>query len=178
MLRLARVALLALLCLPAACSLTGPERSGAGVASPSTAAATSTPGAPIPGQGSATPPSPEEPPRPPPRQYHLGPAASALVAQAHSQSAGGHHAEAAATLERALRIEPSNPLLWIELGQLRLDEGNAAQASAMARKALTMASGDARAQASAWRLSAAALRAQGRNAESAEAERRAAAVTH
>ncbi len=175
--RLSRCAIAALLSVLAACSLTGPERSGS-TSPDSPSSAPNAPGAANPGQGSATPPAPEAAPRPAPRQYRLGPAASALVSQAHTQSAGGNYAVAAATLERALRIEPSNPLLWIELGQLRLDEGNAAQANAMARKALTMASGDPRAQASAWRLSAAALRAQGRNAESADAERHAAGMSH
>jgi cytochrome c-type biogenesis protein CcmH/NrfG len=96
------------------------------------------------------------------------------VAQAHRQSQAGDFGTAAITLERALRIEPSNPLLWIELGQVRLGEGNAGQADSMGRKALALATGDPRAQSSAWRLIAEALRVRGRNQEAADADRRSA----
>jgi len=83
---------------------------------------------------------------------------------------------AAATIERALRIEPDNPLLWIELGRVRMGEGNAGQADGMGRKALALATGDAQAQASAWRLIAESLRFRGRNQEAAEADQRAGAL--
>jgi Flp pilus assembly protein TadD len=119
---------------------------------------------------------PEQPWRPAPKQFRLGPAATALVAQAHTQSNGGNYGLAAATVERALRIEPDNPLLWIELGQVRMGEGNAAQADGMGRKALALATGDPQAQASAWRLVAESLRFRGRNQEAAEADRRAGAL--
>jgi Tfp pilus assembly protein PilF len=125
-----------------------------------------------------TPAPPAQPAVPsPPKQFHLGPAASALVSQAHQQSAGGDSAQAAATLERALRIEPDNPLVWIELGRVRLAENNAAQADAMGRKALALASGDAAAQSSAWRLIADSLRARGDNGGAADADRRAASLS-
>jgi uncharacterized protein HemY len=116
---------------------------------------------------------PPEHPATPPRQFHLGAASTALVAQAHTQASGGDYGQAAATLERALRIEPDNPLLWIELGRVRLGENNPAQADALGRKALSLATGDAAAQASAWHLIADAFRARGRNAEAADAERHA-----
>jgi Flp pilus assembly protein TadD len=96
-----------------------------------------------------------------------------LVTQAHTQAGAGEFAAAGATLERALRIEPDNPLLWIELGRLQMQEGNAAQADGMGRKALALATGDAAAQASAWSLIADSLRAQGRNQEAADADRHA-----
>ena len=98
------------------------------------------------------------------------------MTQAHQQARSGDTAQAAATLERALRIEPENPLVWIELGRVRLGENNPAQADAMGRKALTLASGDAAAQSSAWRLIADALRARGTAIIAAEAERRAASL--
>lgn len=92
------------------------------------------------------------------------------MAQAHTQANGGEFGAAAATLERALRIEPDNPLLWVELGRLQLQQNNAAQADGMGRKALALATGDPEAQASAWRLIAESLRARGRNGEAAEAD--------
>ena len=72
---------------------------------------------------------------------------------------------ASSTLDRALRIEPNNPLLWIELGRLRLAESDAHQAEGCGRKALVLASGDHGTQAQAGRLLADALRAQQRNQE-------------
>jgi len=116
------------------------------------------------------------PQRPLTKQFRLGPAASALVSQAHTQMNGGSFAMASATLERAMRIEPDNPLLWIELGQVRLGEGSASQADGMGRKALALATGDSQAQASAWRLIAESLRSLGRNQEAADAERRASSL--
>ena len=101
----------------------------------------------------------------PPRENHLSPATRSLVTQAHTLLSHGDIDGASSTLDRALRIEPNNPLLWIELGRLRLVEGDAHQAEGCARKALALASGDRAAQAQAGRLLADALRAQGRNQE-------------
>jgi predicted Zn-dependent protease len=144
------------------------------------------PVSPPPGPGTAQPqpappaeatPVPEQPPRPPPKQFKLSPATNALVQQAHTQAHAGAFAPAAASIERALRIEPQNPLLWIELGQIRLSENNPAQADAMGRKALALGTGDSQAQASAWRLIAESLRVRGRNQEAAEADKKAGALS-
>jgi hypothetical protein len=124
----------------------------------------------------AQPAPPEQPSRPAQKQFTLGPAATALVAQAHTRANGGNYGLAAAAIERALRIEPDNPLLWIEIGQVRMDEGNAAQAEGMDRKALALATGDSQAQATAWRLIAESLRVRGRNQEAAEADHHAVAL--
>jgi predicted Zn-dependent protease len=78
---------------------------------------------------------------------------------------------AASTLDRALRIEPNNPLIWIEIGRTRLAENAAHQAETCARKALNLGTGDRAAQAQAGRVLADALRAQGRNPEASEVER-------
>ena len=129
--------------------------------------------APVPAPAPA-PPAPPPSPRPlqPPRENHLSPATRSLVAQAHRLLAHGDIDGASSTLDRALRIEPSNPLLWIELGRVRLVESDAHQAEVCARKALALASGDHSAQAQAGRLLADALRAQGRNPEAQEIESR------
>src|SRR6202035_1067691 len=149
-----------------ACALRGPLPPGAPPSGPFPPA-TAQPGSPTPEQPS--PAAPQQPAAPVPRQFHLGSAASALVTQAHHQAAGGDYGQAAATLERALRIEPDNPLVWIELGRVRLAENNGLQADAMGHKALALATGDPAAQSAAWRLIADSLRMQGRNAEAAEA---------
>ena len=166
--------MLLLAALPAACSLQGPPRT-----SPSGAQGTAAPpasGQPAPPEGQPAMPAPGQQPAPPPRQFTLGAASSALVAQAHRQSGSGDYGQAAATLERALRIEPDNPLLWTELGRVRMGENNPVQADALGRKALALSTGDPSAQASAWQLIADSLRARGRNAEAAEAAARAGAL--
>ncbi len=99
----------------------------------------------------------------------LSPASKALVSQAQAQRKKGDLPGAAGSLDRALRIEPNNPLLWIEMGRLRMDQRNFAQADAMGRKALAMAVGDDRTQSAAWQLIADSLRARGRNPEAQEA---------
>lgn len=131
-----------------------------------------------------TPPAPEpevvptpEPPAPPPvRERTLNPAARALISQAQTQTAAGNYAVAASTLERALRIDPDSPQLWIEMGKVRQAEGNFGQAENMGRKALSLATGDARNQSAAWRLIADSYRARKRTQEAREADMRAEAA--
>jgi len=163
MMRQAMIA--AFLVVLAGCSLVGRSRNPES----GSAAAASTP------QGTEAAPVAPAPPAPT-RQYRLGGAASSLVAQAHARAAAGDYPAATATLERALRIEPENPLAWIALGRVQLDAGNAAQADNMGHKALALASGDPNAQASAWRLISDALRVRGRNGEAAAAGTRADAL--
>lgn len=160
-----RLTLLFLVLTVAACrSLISPERPP----NPPAGSATAQP------TPESAAPSPAAPALPvPTRQYHLGNAASALVTQAHARAAAGDYPAATATLERALRIEPENPLTWIELGRIQLAAGNAPQADNMGHKALALASGDPNAQAAAWRLIAESLRARGRNQEAATASERA-----
>jgi predicted Zn-dependent protease len=126
---------------------------------------------PNPQSPSAPSPSPALPRAPaPPRENHLSPATRSLVAQARTLSSHGDFDAASSTLDRALRIEPSNPLLWIELGRLRLAESDAHQAEGCGRKALALASGDQSTQKQAGLLLADALRAQRRNQEAHEVE--------
>lgn len=140
--------------------------------SPAPAAGTAQPPPTAPAQPAPAPPS-----RPLPKQFRLGQASSALVAQAHKQLGGGDFGLAAATIERAMRIEPDNPLLWIELGRVRYTAGDYSQADSMGHKALALAAGDPQTQASAWRLIADSLRSRQRNAEAAEADKRANALS-
>lgn len=125
-------------------------------------------------------PLPDVAPTPPPpgpavstRHYQLGAASGALVAQAHAASAKSDYLTALSTLERAVRIEPRNPLVWIEIAKIRLASGEAAQAESTARKAVALSEGDQRTSAEAWRQVALALKAQNRNPEAAAAEARA-----
>jgi predicted Zn-dependent protease len=92
------------------------------------------------------------------------------VTRATEQAAHGDLDGASLTLDRALRIEPNNPLIWAEFGKVRLAENDSHQAEVCARKALALASGDRAAQAQAGRVLIEALRAQGRNQEAHEIE--------
>lgn len=103
----------------------------------------------------------------------LSPASRALVAQAQAQRKKGDLPGATQSLERALRIEPNNPLLWIEMGRLRMDQRNYTQAENLGRKALAMSVGDDQAQSQAWQLIAESLRARGKNAQAQEAAEKA-----
>lgn len=95
------------------------------------------------------------------------------MSQAQTQMATKNYVVAASSIERALRIEPDNPLLWIELGKVRFAEGNYVQAENMARKAVSMSVNAPRAQSSAWSLIADSYRARGKNIEAQEAQARA-----
>jgi hypothetical protein len=146
---------------PAPGSGTGP------VTSPTPAApATAVPAPPL------APPAVTAPP-PATRQFHLGAAATALVAQAHRQAAGGDPQLAISSIERALRIEPDNPLLWIELGEIHESAGRFEQAGGIGHKALQLSTGDPHAQSASWHLIAESLKARNRNGEAAEAQHRA-----
>jgi predicted Zn-dependent protease len=92
------------------------------------------------------------------------------VTQSHALIAHGDLDGASATLDRALRIEPNNPLLWVERGKLRLAENDPRQAESCARKALALSSGDRAAQAQSGHVLADALRAQKRNQEAQQVE--------
>jgi Flp pilus assembly protein TadD len=107
----------------------------------------------------------------------LSAASAALVKQGRAQSLKGEYPAAVATLERALRIEPDNPLVWLELGQVHLSAQNAPQAESMGRKAVALATGNPGVVANGWRLIGDALRARGRDLSATEAYQRANAVS-
>ena len=77
---------------------------------------------------------------------------AALVEQGRRQSADGQYDQAVASVERALRIEPGNPWLWLELAQIHRSAGNARQADGHARKALSLAGTDRTAEQAARRF--------------------------
>jgi len=102
------------------------------------------------------PPAPAEPLPLPRTAPPVGSAGQALLAQSRSHQAAGRYEQAAASIERALRIEPRQPVLWLELGTIRLKEGDFAQAESLGRKALSLAGGDASLTAKAEQLIATA----------------------
>jgi len=93
-------------------------------------------------------------------------AIAGLLQSARSDSATGRLTNAAATLERALRIEPRNPRLWQELARVRLKQGEYAQAESVASRSNSFAGADNALRAENWRLIAQAREARG-NADGA-----------
>jgi Tfp pilus assembly protein PilF len=117
--------------------------------------------------GCATAPGPE-PELPPVQPPETAPAARAeniaiagLMDSARADAAAGRLANAAATLERALRIEPRNPRLWQELARVRLKQGQYAQAESVAARSNSWAGSDNALRAENWRLIAEAREARG-----------------
>jgi len=102
----------------------------------------------------------------------LAPAADVLVRQAEQQRQGGDYVGAAATLERALRIQPQEPYLWNRLARVRLEQGLPGQAGNLAARSNALAS-DAALKQDNWAVIAAARRAAGDVAGAEEADRRA-----
>lgn len=98
----------------------------------------------------------------------------ALLDRAQFDTGAGHHEAAGASLERALRIEPRNPWLWHQLAQLRLAQGQYAQAISVARKSISFAGQDRRLLSANWRVIGNARVAQGNSPEAEQAFDRAA----
>jgi tetratricopeptide (TPR) repeat protein len=73
---------------------------------------------------------------------HTHPAALALLNEAMRQEKGGDLELAAAKLERALRIEPRNALLWHRLANVRLRQGQNQLAANLAAKSNSYAPAD------------------------------------
>ena len=104
-------------------------------------------------------PAPEEAPAPAAKGENV--AIAGLMQSARNDSESGKLGSAAATLERALRIEPKNPRLWQELARVRLKQGEYAQAESVAARSSAWAGGDNSLRAENWRLIAQARDARG-----------------
>lgn len=112
------------------------------------------PDGPTPPPGSVEP-LPSQPARPGPP---VNSATQALLNQSRAHQVAGRYEQAAASIERALRIEPRQGSLWLELGNIRLKEGDFPQAESMGRKALSLSTGDPALKARAEQLIATAKR--------------------
>lgn len=162
--RAVRAALLAALALAAGCTTLSPAARPAPTSRPAPAPSPQPPPPveeaprgslpaplPPPAGGAPAPAPPRDVPAPRP-QSDASSASLTLLEQSRAQRAAGSLPAARASLERALRIDPNNAVLWLELGELELQTGNPAQAATMARKAMTLAGRDARLTARAERL--------------------------
>lgn len=93
----------------------------------------------------------------------------ALLDRAQLDNNAGKRDAAGASLERALRIEPRNPWLWLELAQVRLAQGQYAQAITLARKSNSFAGRQPRLQSENWQVIGQARVAQGDTAGAEQA---------
>jgi len=115
------------------------------------------------GCATVQPPAPvsEPVPAPAPAAQTGTAAVASLVTSARADAAAGRLVQAAASLERALRIEPRNPHLWQELARVRMKQGDYAQVESVAARSNSWAGGDNRLRAENWRLIAQAREARG-----------------
>ncbi len=68
----------------------------------------------------------------------------ALLEQAEDQQRQGQNQQALTSLERAQRIAPRQPLVYLQLAQLHQDMGQTQKAQQFARKGLSLAGNDTR----------------------------------
>ena len=110
-------------------------------------------------------PAPAAPPAQAPAAQAPAPqenvAVAGLMESARTDAAAGRLPNAAASLERALRIEPRNPRLWQALARVRLQQGDYSQAESLAQRSNTWGGADNSLRAENWRLIAQARQARG-----------------
>lgn len=129
--------------------------------------------APPPGASVAPPPAVQE--QTPPGVDN--PAVIALLNDANQAMQQGRNDRAAASLERALAIEPRNAWLWHRLASARLEQGELDQAASLAAKSNSLAADDRSLQAKNWRIIADVHRRRGDLAAARSAEDNAAQLS-
>lgn len=95
-----------------------------------------------------------------------------LVDEANAHATAGNTDKAIASLERALRIEPGNALLWHRFASIRLQQHNWQQAIALARKSNSLASDDDSLKSQNWSIIARAYEGLGDLEKAREARKR------
>ena len=96
----------------------------------------------------------------------------ALMNEADSYAQQGDTARASSTIERALRIEPRNALLWQRLAKVRLQQQQWQQAIALARKSNALAAQNRQLQSENWGIIAQAYEKLGQPDKAREARNR------
>ncbi len=81
-----------------------------------------------------------------------GRAVSDLIAKADRLEQSGELETAAASLERAVRISPKDPLPWQRLAQIRLRQKDAVQAEVLAAKSNSLAGGSKPIMCRNWQI--------------------------
>ncbi len=99
-----------------------------------------------------------------------GVSALKLLETARQQAAAGQGDLAAATLERAIKIEPDNPWLWHRLAVLRMQQKKWSQAVELANRSIALAKGNQRLIGGNWLVISLALEGAGNNEAAARAK--------
>jgi cytochrome c-type biogenesis protein CcmH/NrfG len=102
-----------------------------------------------------------QPGAPPKQPSGSNSAVMTLLNKSQSQAAAGRMDEAGENLERALRIEPRNPVLWQKLARIRLEQGQYRQAENLAAKSNVLAGANGYLRAENWRIIGEARSRQG-----------------
>ena len=73
-----------------------------------------------------------------------------LIAKGDAQRRQGQYQQAAATLERALRLSPGSGAGYLALARVRLDQQQFGEAQQLAEKSLSLSDGSGRIRREAW----------------------------
>ena len=101
------------------------------------------------------------------------PAVLALVQEADASTASGRLDNAAATLERGIRIQPRNGLLWQKLAEVRLKQNQPGLAEDLAKKSNVLAKENKSLTRKNWSIIAEARRLKGDVPGASEADAKA-----
>lgn len=103
----------------------------------------------------------------------VNPAVEALLATAQSQQRAGDLTSAFATLERAVRISPREPKVYLSMAHVRYEQELYAQAEQFALKAVSFDRVDLSTQKAGWQIVASARMKQGDDEGALKARRQA-----
>lgn len=125
--------------------------------------------------GARETPAPSWRAKPPVRSEPVAssPAVLALLSEAENNRKSGQLDNAASALERGIRIQPRNPLLWHQLAEIRLRQHQPGLAEDLAKKSNQLARGSQPLTQKNWSIIAQARRAKGDLAGAAMAEQKA-----
>jgi len=131
-------------------------------------------GTPVPEIAIAPPPLPDKvlPNFPRSADAISGPAVLSLLRTAQGARSAGQYAQAAGSLERALRIEPRNYFVWSTLADTYLRQKNFDQAISVAQKSNSIGRGNVYVEQENWRVIRDARTASGNAPGAAEAQAR------
>lgn len=108
---------------------------------------------------------------PPGSSASVSAAAMNLLELARQQAEAGDGELAAATLERAINIEPDNPWLWHRLAVLRMQQRQWSQAVELANRSIALANGNQRLIGGNWLVISLALEGAGNLEAAAKAKK-------
>lgn len=104
----------------------------------------------------AATPAPDQEEKSPP-----APAVVALLAESDRRLGSGQPESAAASIERALRIAPAEPVLWYRLARIRYRQGRWSETETLARKSISLSAETDELVSANWFLIAAARERSG-----------------